>query len=196
MPPRQRPQGARRARRARLDLEAGAIRQGWSLDTEVVPAQRIGFPAHLRAQMLRPQRRERVVAAADWELTSWRCARAGASRFTAPALRLHVLRFPAPGVRREIYFGRMPEAHRPIVMPEVFRDRVALLPEAQVMAGGDIEPVLAELEPLLGRIAAPRLALVVWPGEVDLLALEEPDTAALQERLLLARDIVSALDPA
>ncbi len=129
----------------------------------------------------------------DFTASTWRCAARSGSLFGLLTTRLHMLQVPAPGVDLELFFGRMPERNTPIVMPEAFRDRVALLPQAKVMAGGDIEKVLAELEPLLGRISGPRLSLVCWHGEVTLLSMIEPDTVVLAERAELAHEIVAAL---
>lgn len=190
---RRRVQGGRAARRAKADLESGAAGAGWSVDAVEVSVRDEEFPPHLRAHMLTPVARERRVVGEGFILDTWRCSRISAGRLGLSAARLHLFRVPAPVHELEIFFGRMPEAGRPIVMPELFRDRVALLPQAQVMAGGDLEKVLAELEPFLGDIAGPAWSLVVSEGEIALLSLEEADLACVNAQQQLVRGVEAAL---
>lgn len=186
-----RSQGARAATRARNDLLRGAAGAGWELEESV--RDDVAYPAHLAMHLVTPAQRLRTVTGDGFEASTWRCKRRSGGRARLVPVTLQLLRHPAPVVDLELFFGRMPDGRNPIIMPDAFRDRVALLPEARVMAGGDIEKVLAELEPLLGRIAGPGLALVAWPGEINLISLDQPDTAALTEWVALASEIEAAL---
>lgn len=189
MPVADRPQGARAAHRARADLVAGAAGLGW----DICPTDGVTFPEHLVPKLVRPGACGLRVTGPDFEATAWRARRTSGGIPGLSGVRLTLLTVPAPDADLEIFFGRMPDGRSAIVMPDAFRDRVALLPEARVMAGGDIEKVLAELEHLLGRIAGPHLNLVVWHGLVHLVSTIEPDTGALAERVALAHEIRDAL---
>ena len=184
-----RPQGARRARLNRLELARGAAARGW----EVAEEPTVEFPAHLRMDQVRARRCLRLVTGDGFRLSTWRGSAARVLGMPAQQVQLQVLQVPAPDQGWEIYFGRMPERKTPILLPELFRDRVALLPEAQVMAGGDIERVLDELAPYLGRIVAPVWSLVATPGEVALLSARQPDTAQVADLVTLAGEIRDVL---
>lgn len=188
-----RTQGAYAARKARADLRAGAAQAGWAVDASTHTVAETPFPEHLGAHLVKPAQRVRLVTGEDFTFSSWKCKRISGGRVRMVPVTLHLLQHAAPEVDLELFFGRMPDGRNPIVMPEVFRDRVALLPEAKVMAGGDIEKVLAELEPLLAPIVGPGLALVAWHGEIALLGLDEPTVAELASWADLARQIRAAL---
>jgi len=185
-----RPQGYRQATRHRRNLVAAAPGRGWELRTW---PEDEALPGHLLMDLVRSGRCQMRVRGDEFTFSTWSASATRLLGLPAQRVRLHVLQVPAPGSRWEIFFGRMPEKRTPIVMPQLFRDRVALLPDAQVMAGGDIELVLADLEPFLSRVVAPAWSLVVSAGEVALLGLRQPDADQLGALVGLAGEIRDAL---